>query len=166
MCTRSSVFPWLLYAVALSASGCDAIFGDGYEVRITSDSEEYSASTSTSVSMTVDNRSDNVVYYLCFGEGSIERVIDGEVAGTFGFGNCDCLCPNPIEPGESETREYRLYQEMVDWIYDHPNPEDVTYRFRFVLYEDAEFDKELDVEDQRSNIFRFELPIDPLVSQQ
>jgi hypothetical protein len=136
-------------------TGCDAIFGDGYEVRITMDKDEYLADPATEFTMTVNNRGDDVVYYLCAGEVFIERIEDDDLQDSNGaLPNCDCLCPRPIEAGETETWTFTLDQWVIDWIEAGPNTDDTEYRFRLKLYEDEAFEKELDLSDQRSNEFR------------
>jgi hypothetical protein len=145
----------LAAALAILMSGCDSVFGDGYEVRIRMDASEYAANTETLFSMTVDNRSDNVVYYLCAGEVFIERIEDDDLQDTNGaLPNCDCLCPRPIEPRQTETWNFTLDQWVIDWIQASPNTDDTEYRFRLKLYEDEAFEKELDLSDQRSNEFQ------------
>lgn len=147
-------FAGLVPILLTTASGCDAIFGDGYEVRLTTDAESYAAVRGARMEVTVDNRSDKVVYYLCSGEASVERYDHGDLVDTFGLGNCECLCPNPIEAGDTETREYRIDEYMMDWIEDGQDSESTVYRIRLKLYEDPEFEAELDPDDQRSNEFR------------
>jgi hypothetical protein len=155
---RLAVGSLTILILILAAVGCDAIFGDGYEVRLRTDEEVYPAALDERIELTVLNRSDQVVYYLCAGEVSVERYDEDDLVDTFGFGNCECLCPNPIEAGRSETREYTIDDRLMEWIEGGPNSENILYRIRLKLYEDEAFEAELDLDDQRSNEFRIANP--------
>lgn len=149
----------VLLAASLAAYGCDAIFGDDYEVRFQTDAEEYPATIFAEIGMTIENRGDNVVYYRCAGDLFIERFVDGDLDDTFGaLPNCASLGPTPIEAGESENRTLQLDENVVKWIDESPNPAESTYRLRLELFEDTAFERELDADDQRSNTFTLLLP--------
>ena len=146
----------LLLSVLIAAlSGCDAIFSDGYEVRVELDNDAYLIAPGTELKVAIENRSDHAVYYLCGGEAYIDRYVEGEQVDSFGFANCECLCPNPIEAGQTEQRTYRLDEYLVEWIQAHDGPDRATYIFRLIMYEDTKFQIELDRADQESRPFAF-----------
>lgn len=152
----------LLAAASLVAWGCDAIFGDDYDVRLQTDKEDYFATTSTEIMMSIENRGDNAVYYRCGGDVRFERFIDGDLDDTLGLPNCASLDPNPIEAGETEDRTITIDEIAVKWITEafteQAGGETITYRLRLELFEDTEFEVELDAENQRSNEFTISPP--------
>lgn len=154
MMGKGSIGTMVAILFSVAGGGCSLFGGDDYDVDFNTDKDSYLAATTTTISMTIENKGNEVVYYRCAGDMYIERFEGNELVDSFGaLPNCASLVPGPIESGEMEERDLTLDENVIEWITEDENPAASSYRLRLQLFEDTEFKREIDQDEQRSNEF-------------
>lgn len=128
--------------------GC-GVFSDG-EVVLSTNKGTYSLDSTTVIKLTVENQTEETIYYICTGQIYLEEIHNGERQGSWmvhGFE--ECLAPGPIEAEKSETFDIDMgqlfhYGHLAGATFD----EYVTYRLEVDLFDDELFEN-LIGDDQR-----------------
>ena len=148
----------IIAVATLSIAGCQLTDArDLFEVELRTDKEFYIADTSTTIILSVTNKSEDPVFFICTGQIFLEEIDDGQVIGTWmvhGFEKCGF--PVPIEANVTMIFDFQFY--VVDefglgQLEEASYSESVRYRFRMDLFMDKEFDQPLDEEDRLSDQF-------------
>ena len=141
----------IIAVATLSLAGCQLTdAGDLIEVELRTDKEFYIADTSTTIILSVTNKSEDPVFFICTGQIFLEELDVGQVIGTWmvhGFERC--LSPVPIEADVTEVFDLFGLGRIEEASYS----ESVRYRFRMDLFMDREFNQPLDEEDRLSDQF-------------
>lgn len=137
---RSRPLHFLLLLIFLF-TGCELFPGSGESVLLRTDREFYNIDQNTVISLTVTNRLDDTIYYICTGQVYLEELKKGEVIDFWQVhGFEECLGRGPIEPGARH-----LFRIPINFAYlqtDRRMPrldETVSYRMRADLFHDTNF---------------------------
>ena len=152
----------IIIAVAtLSVAGCqptDAL--DLIEVELRTDKEFYVADSSTTIILSVMNKSEDPVFFICTGQIYLEELDDGQVIGTWqvhGFEKCGGFFP--IDADVTMIFDFQFYvvdefgleQFSLGQLEEASFSDSVRYRFRMNLFINTEFAQFLNEEDRLSN---------------
>ena len=140
----------------LVASGCSIFGGDDPEIEIRTDQNTYTPDPDVHVSLTVSNRSDDPVFYICTGQIYLEEISGGQVVGRWMIhGFEECLSPEPIDSDEEEVFDLSFDNKSAlgnlnDALFD----QSVEYRMTVDLFWDLAFNRPVGDDDRRSNRFK------------
>ena len=141
---------------ALVAAGC-SLFGDNDpEIQIRTDQSSYAADPDVTVSLRVENRSEDPIFYICTGQIFLEEISGGQVVARWMIhGFEECLSPEPIDSDEVEVFELSFDNKSAlgnlnDALFD----QSVDYRMTVDLFWDVAFNRPVGDEDRRSNSFK------------
>ena len=134
--------------------GCDLVNGDAdRRTAIRTNATQYIAPNDT-IRLTVTNRSDAPIYYICTGQVFLDEYAGDERTNSWmvhGFE--ECLAPRPIDPGAATSFEIPLSESALVQLDGALFTDAVHYRLRADLYADDQFDDALPCADRHSNRF-------------
>lgn len=122
-------------------SACELFPGSMETVVLRTDQEIYAVDEHTTISLTVTNNLDTVIYYICTGQVYLEELNNGAVVDFWQVhGFEECLGPGPIEPGDRHLFDIRLDLSYLQALDQVPRmDETVSYRMRADLFHDNRF---------------------------
>lgn len=146
----------LLFAcTCLLITGCDLFGGDDTEIDIRTDETTYDAGPDDMITLSVSNKSEDPVFYICTGQIYLEELSGGQVANRWmvhGFE--DCLSPEPIDVDEIEVWEIGFDEKSaLGNIQNAAFSQSVQYRLTVDLFWDRAFKRALSDSERRSNTF-------------
>lgn len=138
----------------MSVSGCAFLTDDSVDVAVRTDRDFYVAEPGNSVSLTVTNRSNQALYFACYGWIDLQQLEGGRVTHSWYISGREQCGVVTLEEGDSTVRQYLFDQDsnlksIADASYDSL----ARYRFRFALFKEYRLDHEIDRDDQYSNEF-------------
>ena len=150
--------PLRIFAVycAFFVAGCSLFGDDDPEIQIRTDQSTYAADPGVTVSLRVENRSEDPIFYICTGQIFLEEISGGQVVGRWMIhGFEECLSPEPIDSDEVEVFELSFDNKSAlgnlnDAVFD----QSVDYRMTVDLFWDLAFNRPVSEEDRRSNGFK------------
>ncbi len=131
----------LLLVSIFLLSGCVLFPGSEETILVRTNQEIYAVDEHTTLSLTVTNNLDTVIYYICTGQVYLEELNNGAVVDFWQVhGFEECLGPGPIEPGERHLFDIRLDISYLQASEQMPRmDETVSYRMRADLFHDNRF---------------------------
>lgn len=144
------------FVLVMTLSGCGLFGDDSSDIEIRTDANRYTSSPETVVELSVANKSDAPIFYICTGQIYLEELDGGRVNKRWMIhGFEECLGPGPIDSGEKETFELGFDEKSaLGNVQGAAFDEDTRYRMSVDLFWDRSFNRALSDEERSSNTFR------------
>lgn len=140
----------------VSLAGCSLFGGDGGEVEVRTDDSSYTAIADETIELTVSNRSDDPIFYLCTGQIYLEELDGDTVAKSWMIhGFEECLSSEPVDVDQKETFDLSFDEKSALGNIDGAAfSETVDYRLTVDLFRDRAFKRKITGSESRSNRFK------------
>lgn len=147
---------YLFVFASFFVAACSFFGDDDPKIEIQTDRERYSTAGDEVVSLSVLNKSNDPIFYVCTGQIYLEELDGDEVVNRWmvhGFE--DCLSPEPIDVNEKETFEVGFDEKSaLGNVQGAAFDESVRYRMTVDLFWDQVFRRPLSEKERRSNTFQ------------
>lgn len=145
----------LAVCCAILISGCSLFGDDDPEIEIRTDKQNYAPNPDVAIQLSISNRSDDPVFYICTGQIYLEEIDGGQVISRWMIhGFEECLSPEPIDSDQKEVFELSFDEKSaLGNLTDAAFSQSVEYRLTVDLFWDLAFKRAVSDETRRSNRF-------------
>lgn len=151
-----------LAALALIVSGCSLLDSEEppFSLRVETNRDTYHLARDSTIEVSIQNTSQETVYYNTCLSKVLEVMEDGRVVDTIGLPVCFANRPAQLGPGEEVVSTVsQVYIASIAGVSDQLRAGSATsYRIAYTFYQDEGWDELLPQEELRSNRFALQLP--------
>ena len=137
----------------LFLSSC-SLFGPEEQVlELTTNQQSYALDGATNIEVTVENVSNEVIYFSSCMPTALEELDESRVVGALPFPVCECLCRMMLQPKERWVKIIAI-QHIEQYNEQLPLDSAHRYRLRLAFYRDEDLTHSLNESSLYSNVFR------------